>query len=252
MTEQLKYADQSSTDYTDFYEFEYELSQYLCWKAMTQEFNSAPEAVFRDLYDQAEIYILKAFESIIGELDVLCLEDVSSDSCYYGAAMLYTENYLDWLALAQELGIENAPEIMGLMDFCGGSITELLYNFTMINAETELELNREGGEESFKSYSVNLESTEQIIQIEYQMFNLLDELIEIDSAEIKWIDVTQWGGQEKGGFLYENGQLGMNPELRTLIGFCHPDDPDCKYFAGEFEIYRNDCHMADLRISWTR
>ena len=84
------------------------------------------------------------------------------------------------------------------------------------------------------------------------MLNALDDLVEIDESGIEWIDVTQWGGQEKGNFIYEDGLLRMNPDLITFIGLCPPDFQACDNFVGEFEIYKDDCFMANVVVSWSR
>jgi hypothetical protein len=251
MEEQLKYADHSTLDYSDRYEFEYELREYLCWKAMTKYYNSVPETVFGDLFDQAEVYIINAIEKIMNELDVYCLDALLNEPCW-NDALEYSKSFIEWLVIAQEIGIENAPGIIELTDFCNGSINEVLYDFTMINAETWTEFEKNEVNENLELYFIELESTGQVIQIDYLMLNALDDLVEIDESGIEWIDVTQWGGQEKGNFIYEDGLLRMNPDLITFIGLCPPDFQACDNFVGEFEIYKDDCFMANVVVSWSR
>ena len=179
------------------------------------------------------------------------VNDLSDDECLIGFSIDLTKSYLQWLVVAQELGIETDPRIIGLSEFCDNSITKTLVNFTIVESGTYDQLPNAEGYDTYKLYTVDLESTGQVIHVDYFMTNLLDELVEIDESEIKWVDVSQWGGAQKGYFVYSEGALSMSANLRTYIGSCLPDQ-DCDFYSGEFEVYRNDCYIASVYVSWSR
>lgn len=248
MEEQLKYADlEGGMDYTDIYEFEFELSEYLCWKSMTQEFNGNANSYFADLYQKAEGVIRKGFNSVVAELEDLCMSSLTPpEECPSGNSVLTTKSYLQWYAIAQQLGIENDLEVSDILQFCEGSLTRLLVDFALVDPSTlqEFQHNSSGG---IKVYLVELPAANSQINVRHIMANLLDEAIDLEETDIQWISTTL---EEDQAFYYLNGTVAMKSEAVEYINQCTIDCLDA--FAGGFDIYRNNCWVAQAMVIWSR
>lgn len=257
MSEQLQYASTDEIDFSDVYEFQYELSQYLCWKSMTQEYNSNPEFVFANLFDEAETLILEGFMEVMGELDVECvknLELVPQDCSRLGTVVFYTQAYLEWLAIAQELGIENDPAIIDMFDFCGNSVENTYIDFAMIHAETMAEfVITSGSEEGIADYHIILNGPDHTIPVAYIMTDLLGELVEIDESEMQWIDQGDWGTTVANAITCKDGIISLNKSNATVYGmlYSNMEDRPTRVHT-DYELFRGNCLEATVTFTWSR
>ncbi len=256
MEMQLQYLEEEPPDYLDLFEFQYDLSQYLCWEAMTQEFNSNPESIFGDLYNKAEEYINDVFTEIMTDLEETCIGDRLNYDCTYGTAWNTMLTYIQMLVVAQQLGIDEKIPIPDLFEFCDGAVNELLHNFTMVNRLNMTEFSYPGGPNNYfnyyKNYYIELQDPNDVISIDYFMTNILDSLVKVEDTDIQWIET---GSQltSENAFIYNNGTISLNTiqEYVSQSLNCNWAEEICvEHFYSVFSLYRNDCDVASVTLSW--
>jgi hypothetical protein len=255
MERQLRWLEEDPPDYFNLMEFESDLTEFLCWMGMTQEFNGNPEAIFGDLYDKAEYYIKMVFNDAAIELENTCMENRSDSECTHNIQWYTIQLYVQMLEIAQYLGINQELSMPDIYDFCDDAISEVLFNFTMVDPSTMNEHYHTGSSETwFKNYQLELSDPDDIIQIMYLMDNALGVTLELDFSEIDWIeDNSTYYGKEI--FIIDNGMISLNKSQEDVAkALCDSNtDQDCSpsTFRKYYSINRNKCQIGYLQIRWS-
>ena len=105
--------------------------------------------------------------------------------------------------------------------------------------------------DSYKTYTIRLESLGQVVNVDYFMTNLLDELVEINDSTIKWVETTNPATGNVMGFYYKNGAIAMSNALQAAISSCNHLDCPTSYY-GTFEVFKDDCYKANVGVVYYR
>ena len=253
MDRQLDYLEEEPPDYFDIYQFQADLSEYLCWMALTQEFNGDYESVFGDLYERANSIIKEVLSTHADDMENACLQSREVSECVVGTEWFTIQSYIQWLEIAQKLGLDQELNMNDIYEFCDGAVNESLYIMTMINPLSMDEYYHPDGEDVwFKNYQIEFSSPDETFSFMYIMENAIGEHIQIEESDISWVE-DNVAYYVEGAFIYSNGELGLNTNqqyVRESLN-CNPsEDPCVEVYHSGFSVMRKDCRVAYVDITW--
>jgi hypothetical protein len=168
MERQLRYLEEEPPDYFDLSAFQSDLSEYLCWVAMTQEFNANPESIFGDLYEKASYYIKQVFSESALELEGVCQENRADGECSPGNTWYAIQSYVQMLEITQFLGLDEELSLEDVYEFCDGAVNDMLFNFSMFDPVSMNEHYQPvPSGHWYKNYQIQLSSPDDAIQFMY-------------------------------------------------------------------------------------
>jgi hypothetical protein len=255
MERQLMYLEEEPPYYSNLSEFQSDLSEYMCWVAMTQEFNGNPESIFGDLYEKASYYIRIVFSESASELEEMCQQNRAEGDCVPGNLWYAIHNYVQMLEIAQLLGLDEELNLKDVYEFCDQAVNEVLYNLSMIDPVTMNEHYQPSPSGHwYKNYQFDLLTPNDSIQFMYIMENALGEQIELDLAEIVWHNENP-SEYNKDAFIFENGILKLNKSQKYVAETlnCNPATDYCaNYIRSFYNLYRDDCNLGSVMVTWYR
>jgi hypothetical protein len=250
---QLQYLEEEPPDYFDVLVFQNDLTEYLCWVAMTQEFNSNPESIFGDLYKEAEYYVKLVFAEHLLDLESTCLQSRSDGDCVPGNIWYTIHNYAQMLEIAQFTGLDQELSLEDIYDFCDGAVNDVLYNFHLIDPVTMNEHYQPvESDHWYKSYQLELSSPDDSIQFMYFMENALGDALEVDLGEIVWQENNS-AYYNQDAFIIENGVLRLNKTQEYVDEAlnCNPATEYCMdYFRCFYTLHRDNCEIGSVDVGW--
>lgn len=254
MDRQLRYLEEEPPEFYELYQFQEDLKEYLCWTALTQEFNGNPESVFGDLYNRAESIIKDVLGFFAQDLDSTCVQNRKDSECVQGKGWYEIQTYMQWLTIAQQLGLDQELEMKDIYEFCDNAVNELLYNLKLIDPINLTEYYHPYGDEVwFKNYQIEFSSPDDVFSFMHIMENALGQPMEIEEADIEWIEDSNVAAWVKNAFIYENGELWLNKNqeyVNESLG-CDPIVESCvTYYHSGFSLMRNDCIVAYVDVFW--
>jgi hypothetical protein len=253
MDRQLKYLEEEPPDYSYIYLFEEDLTEYLCWAAMTQEFNTNPESVFGDLYSRAKTIIKNVLSEHAMDMEDACLQSREVNECGGGTQWFTLQTYVLWLEIAQQLGLD--LDMKDIYEFCDGAVNESFHTLTLVNPLTQNEYyHPHGDSEWYKIYQIELSSPDDTLSFKFMMNNAIGETVEVEETEFEWEeDYVPY--YLENVFIYSDGKLWINKNQETVKEAlnCNPNEDVCMdYFHSGFSVMRNECDIAYVKIIWYR
>jgi len=254
MDRQLRYLEEEPPEFYELHQFQEDLKEYLCWAVMTQEFNADPESVFGDLYNRAKSIIKDVLVFFSQDLESTCLQNRDIDECTIGIGWHEIQTYVQWLEIAQQLGLDQELEMKNIYEFCDNAVNELLYILTLNNPLDMTEYYHPGGDvEWHKNYRIEFLSPDDVFSFMYIMENALGVPIEVEEGDIEWIEDSNVAYYVENAFVFENGELWLNKNQEYVNESlsCDPNVESCvTYYYSGFSLMRNGCKIGYVNVIW--